>query len=132
MRLRKPSSQNNIGRDSSRRQHSYTQLCGWKNTGDTILHKKLICKGTITGLDKIPVYIDSPLGIEATRIYERCAQGYYDEEAIEMSRGGSPFDFPTLRVARTADESKLINFTQGAKIIISSSGMCDAGRIRHH
>ena len=94
--------------------------------------KKLICKGTITGLDKIPVYIDSPLGIEATRIYERCAQGYYDEEAIEMSRGGSPFDFPTLRVARTADESKLINFTQGAKIIISSSGMCDAGRIRHH
>ena len=74
-------------------------------------------------------YIDSPLGIEATRIYERCAQGYYDEEAIEMSRGGSPFDFPTLRVARTADESKLINFTQGAKIIISSSGMCDAGRI---
>ena len=94
--------------------------------------KKLINKGTITGLDKIPVYIDSPLGIEATRIYERCAKGNYDEEAIEMSKGGSPFDFPTLHVARTADESKLINFTQGAKIIISSSGMCDAGRIRHH
>ena len=49
-----------------------------------------------------------------------------------MAKSGSPFDFPTLRVAVTADESKLINAQTGCNIIISSSGMCDAGRIRHH
>lgn len=94
--------------------------------------KRILQKGILPELNDIPVYIDSPLGIEATKIYERCAAGYYDEEATRLSKDGSPFDFPTLRVAQTADESKLINDVQGKKIIISSSGMCDAGRIRHH
>ncbi|MDO4568697.1 MAG: MBL fold metallo-hydrolase [Clostridia bacterium] len=86
----------------------------------------------VPGLENVPVYIDSPLGIEATRIYERSAAGYFDDEAMELAANGSPFDFPTLRVARSTDESKLINSTPGQKIIISSSGMCEAGRIRHH
>lgn len=77
--------------------------------------------------------MDSPLGINATKVYERCAREYYDEEALDMLKsGGSPFDLPTLRVAETGEESKLINFQPGCNIIISSSGMCDAGRIRHH
>ena len=94
--------------------------------------KRLLMKNSVPGLENVPVYIDSPLGINATKIYEKCAEGYYDEEAREMAKSGSPFDFPTLRVAVTADESKLINAQTGCNIIISSSGMCDAGRIRHH
>lgn len=94
--------------------------------------KRLLKYNKVPGLENIPVYIDSPLGIEATKVYERCAQGYYDQEALEMAKSGSPFDFPTLRVARTAEESKLINSERNSSIIISSSGMCDAGRIRHH
>lgn len=94
--------------------------------------KRLLMKNAVPGLENVPVYIDSPLGINATKIYEKCAEGYYDEEAREMAKSGSPFDFPNLRVAVTADESKLINAQPGCNIIISSSGMCDAGRIRHH
>ncbi len=94
--------------------------------------KRIMLKGRLPALEHVPVYIDSPLGIEATKIYERCAAGYYDEEAREMAKSGSPFDFPTLRVAQTAEESKFINDDKASKIIISSSGMADAGRIRHH
>ncbi|HWR23956.1 MAG TPA: MBL fold metallo-hydrolase [Feifaniaceae bacterium] len=94
--------------------------------------KRILLKGRLPALEHVPVYIDSPLGIDATKIYERCAEGYYDEEAREMAKTGSPFDFPTLRVAQTAEESKLINDDKASKIIISSSGMADAGRIRHH
>ena len=94
--------------------------------------KRFIVNNTVPGLEKVPVYIDSPLGINATKVYETCAAGYYDEEAQAMAKLGSPFDFPNLRVAQTADESKLINGQKGCNIIISSSGMCDAGRIRHH
>lgn len=94
--------------------------------------KRILKKNLAPGLETIPVYIDSPLGINATKVYERCAAGYYDAEAREMAKGGSPFDFPTLRIAVSTEESKAINITPGRKIIISSSGMCDAGRIRHH
>lgn len=94
--------------------------------------KRLLASNAVPGLEKVPVYIDSPLGISATQVYERCAEEYYDDEAKAMAKEGSPFDFPTLRVAQTSDESKMINFQPGCNIIISSSGMCDAGRIRHH
>jgi metallo-beta-lactamase family protein len=94
--------------------------------------KRILKKNRLPELRAVPVYIDSPLGIEATKVYERCAKGYYDAEAREMAKDGSPFDFATLRVAKSTDESKAINNEHGCKIIISSSGMCDAGRIRHH
>lgn len=94
--------------------------------------KNMLAKNTVPGLENIPVYIDSPMAIEATRVYEQCSREYYDEQAIEMSKQGTLLDFPTLRIAASSEESKLINLTEGCKIIISSSGMCDAGRIRHH
>lgn len=94
--------------------------------------KRIMQRGELPGLDRVPVFVDSPLGISATKVYERCAREYYDEEALEMLKSGSPFDFPSLHVTETAEESKLINFQPGCNIIISSSGMCDAGRIRHH
>ncbi|MBQ2817163.1 MAG: MBL fold metallo-hydrolase [Clostridia bacterium] len=94
--------------------------------------KGIMESGTLPELEKVSVYIDSPLGIEATKVYERCVNGYYDEEALALSKTGSPFELSNLNIAQSADESKLINVTDGQKIIISSSGMCDAGRIRHH
>jgi len=94
--------------------------------------KRLLIKNTVPGLEHVPVYIDSPLGIEATKVYEECASGYYDEEALQMLKDGSPFEFPNLRITKNAEDSKLINNAKGVNIIISSSGMCDAGRIRHH
>ncbi len=94
--------------------------------------KSILAKGLVPGLEKVPVYIDSPLAIEATKVYEHSARGYYDDDALALSRDGSPFEFPTLRIAQTTDESRAINDTKGQKIILSASGMCEAGRIRHH
>lgn len=94
--------------------------------------KKLILSGSLPELAKIPIYLDSPLGIEATKIFEEYGRDYYDQETLEMIKDGSPFELENIRIARTADESKLINTMKESAIIISSSGMCDAGRIRHH
>ncbi len=78
------------------------------------------------------VYVDSPLAIEATTIFQK-HRGNYDEEAMELiSKGINPISFPGLTTAVTADESKMINFDANSKVIISASGMCDAGRVKHH
>lgn len=93
----------------------------------------LLEEGGVPRLENVPVYIDSPLGIAATEIFEDSSNGYYDEEAMAYKAEGVEFfAFKTLRVAETADESREINFDKRQKIIISSSGMCDAGRIKHH
>ena len=80
-----------------------------------------------------PVYVDSPLALEATEIYAGDLRGYADEETIQVLKSGfQPIRFPNLRLSRTAEESKLLNADEEPKVIISSSGMCEAGRIRHH
>ncbi len=94
--------------------------------------KRLLQSGAVPGLERVPVYLDSPLGIAATEIYAKCGSEYYDEETKHIAERGETFEFPTLRIAQTAEESKAINDQKGTNIIISSSGMCDAGRIRHH
>ncbi len=88
----------------------------------------------VPGLENVPVYIDSPLGIAATEIFDSSSKKeYYDEEAMAYKAEGVEFfSFDTLIVAQSVDESKAINFDERQKIIISSSGMCDAGRIKHH
>ena len=88
----------------------------------------------VPGLENVPVYIDSPLGIAATEIFDSSSKKeYYDEEAMAYKAEGVEFfSFDTLIVAQSVDESKAINFDKRQKIIISSSGMCDAGRIKHH
>ena len=79
------------------------------------------------------VYMDSPLAIEATNIFIKNVESCFDEEAVELVRQGiNPLTFPGLKYATTGDESKMINFDPEPKVIISSSGMCEAGRIRHH
>ncbi len=80
-----------------------------------------------------PVYVDSPLAVEATGIFHKNESSCFDEEAMSLVRKGiNPISFPGLRLSITSDESKAINFDSVPKVIISASGMCEAGRIRHH
>ena len=79
------------------------------------------------------VCVDSPLAAEATKIYAGDLRGYLDEEAIAVLQGGENlFTFPGLTLVQSTDESKTLNLDPRSKVIISASGMCDAGRIRHH
>lgn len=80
-----------------------------------------------------PVYVDSPLAVEATGIFYECGQECYDNEALALlAKGVNPIGFPNLNLSITTEESKAINFIEEPKVIISASGMCDAGRIKHH
>lgn len=95
--------------------------------------RKIKKEHLVTGHDGFPVYIDSPLAIEATTIFHKNVYGYFDEEAMELVKQGiNPIAFPGLKTAITSEESKLINADTEPKVIISASGMCEAGRIRHH
>ncbi len=79
------------------------------------------------------VIVDSPLAVEATQIFTEEGYECYDEEMLALVRQGvNPLTFPGLGLSVTSDESKQINFDAEPKVIISASGMCDAGRIRHH
>ena len=89
-------------------------------------------EGMVRSHPDFRVCVDSPLANEATRIYSGNLHGYLDEEAIEALKGGALFQFPGLTLSQTSEESKALNLDQSSKVIISASGMCDAGRIRHH
>lgn len=90
-------------------------------------------RGLVTSAPDFPVYVDSPLASAATRIYEGELEGYLDEDTIKVIRSGKKFlQFENLHIVETSEESKAINFDDTPKVIISSSGMCEAGRIRHH
>ena len=87
----------------------------------------------IKGYGDFKVYVDSPLANEATNIFNKSVVGYFDQEAMDLiHKGINPISFPGLKTTISADESKAINFDEDRKIIISASGMCEAGRIRHH
>ena len=80
-----------------------------------------------------PVYVDSPLAVRATQIVSENYAECFDEEALALVQSGlNPLDFPGLTLAVTSEESKAINFDTTPKVILSASGMCEAGRIRHH
>ncbi|MEG2304196.1 MAG: MBL fold metallo-hydrolase [Lachnospiraceae bacterium] len=79
------------------------------------------------------VYVDSPLAIEATTIFTKNMRSCFDEEALELIKNGiNPLQFKGLKLSTTSDDSRAINFNNSPKVIISASGMCEAGRIRHH
>ncbi len=81
---------------------------------------------------KMPVYLDSPLAISATEVFRRNLD-CFDREAREyIENGDNPLDFPGLKFTRTAEESIELNRLKESSIIISASGMCEAGRIKHH
>ena len=89
-------------------------------------------RGLVRAHPDFQVCVDSPLANEATRIYSGDLHGYLDEEAIEALKGGALFQFPGLTLTESSEESKALNEDKSSKVIISASGMCDAGRIRHH
>ena len=90
-------------------------------------------QGLVKSFPSFQVCVDSPLAAEATRIYAGDLRGYLDEEAIAVLQGGENlFTFPGLTLVQSTDESKALNMDKSSKVIISASGMCDAGRIRHH
>lgn len=83
-------------------------------------------------LMKIPVYVDSPLAISATEIFQKNMDLFEDEIKEKMKSGDNPLDFPGLRFTKTAEESKELNASDEPAIILSASGMCEVGRIKHH
>lgn len=79
------------------------------------------------------VYVDSPLAVEAINIFNKNIEGYFDDEAMELVKQGiNPIVFDGVKLSISADDSKMINFDPNPKVILSASGMCEAGRIRHH
>lgn len=81
----------------------------------------------------LPVYVDSPLSVKATEIFASSIQGYYDDEAMAIiNKGENPIIFPSLTTVVDVEQSKGLNNIKTPKVLISSSGMCDAGRIKHH
>ena len=90
-------------------------------------------KKLVHGHDGFPVYLDSPLAEEATSVFLQCDTDCFDPETQEVLKSGqNPIWCPGLQLALTAEDSKAINSDPRPKVILSASGMCDAGRIRHH
>jgi len=83
-------------------------------------------------LDKIMVYIDSPLATNATEIFRRNSEYFNEETRRRILKGEDLFNFKNLKFTKSAEESKVLNYNVSPKIIIASSGMADAGRVQHH
>ena len=83
-------------------------------------------------LDQLMVYVDSPMATTATEVFRKNAQVFDDETRDYILRGDNPLDFKNLKFTRSTAESQALNLDRNPKIIISASGMCEAGRIRHH
>jgi metallo-beta-lactamase family protein len=87
----------------------------------------------VTGFGDFTVFLDSPLAIEATNIFKNIDKSYYDQDTLQLINNGiNPIGFSGLKLSLTSDDSKQININQTPHVIISASGMCEAGRIRHH
>ncbi|NLA77033.1 MAG: MBL fold metallo-hydrolase [Clostridiales bacterium] len=91
-------------------------------------------KELVKGHDGFRVYVDSPLAVEATTIFSRDVNRQcFDDATLKLIDSGiNPLSFDGLKLSVTSDDSKAINFDKSCKVIISASGMCEAGRIRHH
>ena len=89
--------------------------------------------GMVHGHPHFPVYVDSPLANEATRVFLQTDTSFLDDEARALIRSGvNPLYFDDLHTAVSKEDSMALNNDRTPKVILSSSGMCDAGRIRHH
>lgn len=83
-------------------------------------------------LENLMVYVDSPMATTATEVFRKNAQVFDEETKKYILNGNNPLDFKNLKFTRTTEESQYLNMDQHPKVIISASGMCEAGRIRHH
>jgi metallo-beta-lactamase family protein len=80
----------------------------------------------------VPVFVDSPLATSATQVFRENLDCFDDEAKEYIANGDNPLDFPTLQFTKSPEESRKLNEREDSIIIISASGMCDAGRIKHH
>lgn len=80
----------------------------------------------------VPVFVDSPLATSATQVFRNNLDCYDAEARAYIANGDNPLDFPGLRFTKSVEESKALNFRNDSVVIISASGMCEAGRIKHH
>lgn len=83
-------------------------------------------------MDQLMVYVDSPMATTATEVFRKNAQVFDEETRDYILRGDNPLDFKNLKFTRSTAESQALNLDRNPKVIISASGMCEAGRIRHH
>ena len=97
-----------------------------ENTSDEEFMKKY------NKLMHAPVYVDSPLAVSATEIFRKNTELFDDEVKEKMESGDNPLEFPGLRFTKTVEESKALNEDNTPSIILSASGMCEVGRIKHH
>ncbi|HEV8322969.1 MAG TPA: MBL fold metallo-hydrolase [Myxococcota bacterium] len=99
-------------------------------TQEVLYHlSRLRAAGT---LPHVPVYVDSPLAIDATEVFMKHPECFDEEMRQVMARGESPFSYPELHFTRSPDESKKLNEDNAAKVVIAASGMCTSGRVLHH
>ena len=103
-------------------------------TQEMLYHlRRIKTENLLPGMENFEVYVDSPLAVEATNIFNQNVKECFREDALEMiTKGINPIQFPGLKKSVTSDDSKMINFEKKPVVIISASGMCEAGRIRHH
>ena len=95
--------------------------------------RQIKAEGRVKGHEGFEVYVDSPLASKSTTIFRENFSECFDEEALTLVRSGqNPLSFPGLRISETKEDSVAINLDPTPKVILSASGMCDAGRIRHH
>lgn len=94
-----------------------------------LLLKQLSNEGRVPN---IPMFLDSPLAFEVTEVFRRHPECFNDETRALVARGDDPFGFKRMTYIREASESKKLNDLRGPCVIISPSGMCEAGRILHH
>ena len=95
--------------------------------------RQIKAENLVHGHGNFKVFVDSPLANEATNIFGMHKYDCFDEEAMELiNKGINPISFPGLKISVTSEDSRAINFDEDYKVIISASGMCDAGRIKHH
>ena len=97
-----------------------------ENTSDEEFMKKY------EKLMKAPVYVDSPLAVSATEIFRKNTDLFDDDVKEAMEKGDNPLEFPGLKFTQTVEESKELNESNEPAIILSASGMCEVGRIKHH
>lgn len=97
------------------------------------LLRVIIEKKLCPSFPEIPVFVDSPLSVKATHVFAGNLFGYMDDETMELvNKGINPILFPSLVTITDVEGSKALNRRKESCVIISSSGMCEAGRIKHH
>ena len=95
--------------------------------------RQIKAENRVRGHGNFEVYVDSPLASKSTTIFRENYSECFDQEALDLVRSGqNPLFFPGLRISETKEDSVAINADPSPKVILSASGMCDAGRIRHH